>query len=82
MGQVQFAGLIHNGIGEPPAQTGGIGTENRVDVGRELVFYGLKVFQNPASCPIDIGPFFKDDIDEGTAQIGKPADGLDLGGGQ
>ena len=82
LGQVQFPGLIHNGIREPPAQTGGVRTQYRVDIGRELVLYGLEIFQNSASGPINVGAFLKDDIDKGTAQIRETPDGLHLGGGQ
>ena len=59
--------FINDGVRKAPPKTGGIGTENRVDIGRYFIFYCLEIFQDAASGPIDIRPLFENDVDEGTA---------------
>ena len=74
--------FINNGIGKPPAQTGRIGTEDRIHIGGNLIFDGLKILQHPASRPVDIRSLLENYVDEGTAEIGKPSDCLYLRGGK
>ena len=66
-GKIMSARFIDDGIGKSPAQAGGIGTEDGIDIGGNFVLHGLEIFQDTASGPVDIRPFFKNDVDEGTA---------------
>jgi len=59
--------FIDNGVRKAPAQACGIGTQNRIDIGRYFIFHCLEIFQDTAAGPIDIGPLFENNVDEGTA---------------
>ena len=79
-GQIVPTRFIDDGVGEPPSETGGIGTENGIDVGGNLVLHSLEVFQDSVPRPVNIGPFLEYHVDKGTAQEGKPPDCLNLRG--
>ena len=78
LSKVMLSRFIHHGIGKSPAETRRIGPQDGIDVGGEFVLYGLQVFQDPASRPVDVRPFLEDDIDEGTSKKRKAAHDLDF----
>ncbi|EKD38142.1 MAG: hypothetical protein ACD_75C00848G0002 [uncultured bacterium] len=82
LGEILLAAFVDHGIGETPADAGRIGAQHRIDVGRQLAPHRLQIFEDPAACPVDVGPFLENRIDEGTALVGEAADHLDLGGGK
>ena len=66
--QIVPACLVNHRIGKSPSDGCRIGAQNGVDIGGDLRLHRLQVFQNPASRPIDVRPFVKDDVDKGTSE--------------
>ena len=70
--------LVDHRIGKTPADGRGVGAQNGIDIGGDLGLHRLQVFQDPASRPVDVGAFIKNDVDEGASQKGKSPDELDF----
>ena len=80
-GQVVAAGVVHQGIGEHPADPGGVRADDRCHGRRQLACDLLEVLDHPRPRPVDVGPVLEDRVDVGEAEVGEAAYGLDLGGG-
>ena len=72
------ARFINDGIGKSPSQARRVRTKDGIHISGNLVLNGLKILQHAASRPVDICPFLENDIDKGTAKIGKTPDRLYL----
>ncbi len=80
LGEVVCARFIDHRIRKSPSEPGRIWTQNRIYIRRDLVLYGLQVFEDPAAGPVDVRPFLEDDVNERTAKVREAPDCLDLGG--
>ena len=80
--QALLTGLVLEHILVDPAESRGVRPEfGPGSLGKRLQDAG-KVLEGAGAGPVDVGAIFKDDVDERVAEIGKAADGLDLGGAE
>ena len=78
LGGGAFPGVVCQGILKDPAQRGSIRTKFGFDAGRQGGEYSGKILQGSRTRPVQVGSVFEDDVDEGIAEIGNTAHGLDL----
>ena len=73
-----LAALVHEGVLEDPAHPGRIRTELRPGPLGQARLDFREVLERAATRPVEVRTFFEDDVDVREAEVGEPADCLDL----